>query len=306
MKIWIDQTAKSLSREWALTAKSLREGWFTSVFRRDCHFVEQFFNLRQSDQEREWRGSWPKVAQASREQNIERTLNQDFVAPAPYHLPIERRDWSLLSWHPHCTKCLLRRWVSEWESTSIGRERLLESCLWLWKKDRNAQMKYPRVWGNDHHCRANHVTLQGKNDSSTQLDNSSRRLPFYGRILQFWPTTNQQRPESTFECRGKARNRDRFNELTFTGTRNIPFQSSEFILFVSNSYLIVISERFCYHPDGKVRLSWDFFWSRQKTSIIQASAIKISWHPHNAIYPCELRDWSLLSWHPHPTICLLR
>ena len=36
------------------------------------------------------------------------------------------------------------------------------------------------------------------------------------------------------------------------------------------------------------------------------SAIKISWHPHYAIYPCELRDWSLLSWHPHPTICLLR
>ena len=34
------------------------------------------------------------------------------------------------------------------------------------------------------------------------------------------------------------------------------------------------------------------------------TGIKISWHPHHAIYPCELEDWSLLLWHPHPTIYL--
>ena len=33
-----------------------------------------------------------------------------------------------ISWHPHPTICLLRWWVSEWESTSIRRERLLALC----------------------------------------------------------------------------------------------------------------------------------------------------------------------------------
>ena len=37
------------------------------------------------------------------------------------------------------------------------------------------------------------------------------------------------------------------------------------------------------------------FSSGRKTSRVYLSAIKISWHPHYAIYPCELRDWSLLS-----------
>ena len=43
----------------------------------------------------------------------------------------------------------------------------------------------------------------------------------------------------------------------------------------------------------------------ENRTVIQ-QGIKISWHPHHAIYPCELRDWSLLSWHPHYAICLLR
>ena len=29
------------------------------------------------------------MAEMSRDQGIERTLDQDFVAPAPYHMPIE-------------------------------------------------------------------------------------------------------------------------------------------------------------------------------------------------------------------------
>ena len=95
------------------------------------------------------------------------------------------------------------------------------------------QTKYPTVWANDHHWRANHVIVPGKNDSSIQLDNSSRRLPFCRGILQFWTTTNQQRAESTFEWRGNARNRDRFNELRFTGNQNIPFHSSGFCFLLS-------------------------------------------------------------------------
>ena len=48
-------------------------------------------------------------------------------------------------WHPHPTICLLRWWVSEWESTSIRRERLLELCLGLWKRDREAQMNIQNI-----------------------------------------------------------------------------------------------------------------------------------------------------------------
>ena len=101
------------------------------------------------------------------------------------------------------------------------------------------QTKYPRVWANDQHWRANHVILQGKNDPSVQLDNSSRRLPYCGGIPQF-STTNSKQSESSFEYSEKGRSRDRFNELTFTGKHNILFHSSGFF-FVSSSYLIVIS-----------------------------------------------------------------
>ena len=50
-----------------------------------------------------------------------------------------------ISWHPHPTICLLRWWVSEWESTSIRRERLLDSCLGLWKRDRGVQMNRQNI-----------------------------------------------------------------------------------------------------------------------------------------------------------------
>ena len=76
------------------------------------------------------------------------------------------------------------------------------------------------------------------------------RLRFREGFFQFW-TTQKKRPKSTLKFRGKPRNGDRFNELTFTGNHNIPFHSSGFNYFVSNSYLIVISDRFSYHPVGK-------------------------------------------------------
>ena len=62
-----------------------------------------------------------------------------------------------------------------------------------------------------------------------------------------------------------------------------PFTYQDIFFCVSNSSLTVISERFYYRPDRKFRLSWDYFSLRQKTSISQATAIKISWHPHPTI-----------------------
>ena len=64
---------------------------------------------------------------------------------------------------------------------------------------------------------ANHVILQAKNDSSIQLDNSSRRFPFCGGIVQFW-TTNEQRAELTFAQRN--RETERFQRLSTRNQRN--------------------------------------------------------------------------------------
>ena len=65
------------------------------------------------------------------------------------------------------------------------------------------QTNQPRVWANAENWALNQVSWQGKDDSSVPLDNSSNGLPFYGRILQLWTMTNQQRPESTFEQRNR-------------------------------------------------------------------------------------------------------
>ena len=167
---------------------------------------------------RESKHSWWQIKEIRQEQDSDSTLDQDFVAPAPYHIPIEVVSVRVRE-HPHRERT--PSGVVSW--TVEDRER----CA-----DRETQ--YPRVWANDHHWRANHVLLQGKNDSSIQLDNSSTRLPFRGGIIQSW-TTNQQRPESTFDYRGKPRNRDRFNEFTCMVTRARPFHWSRFIYFVSSS-----------------------------------------------------------------------
>ena len=132
--------------------------------------------------------------------------------------------------------------------------------------------------------------------------NLSRRLPFRGGIIQF-RTTKQEQPNLTFTQSSKETERlqrqlmrnqrksTRTGQLYKKGSifhGSILFRASGHIFWVSNSYLTVISERFSSHPDGKLWFSWDFFWSRLKTSINQASAIKISWHQHHPIYPLRL------------------
>ena len=69
--------------------KALREGLFTTIFGRDCQFLEVYCNLRNSDRERYWKGRRSKITETRHEQETERTLNQDFVAPAAYLMPIE-------------------------------------------------------------------------------------------------------------------------------------------------------------------------------------------------------------------------
>ena len=47
--------------------------------------------------------------------------------------------WIKISWHLLCAICLLRKWVSEWESTSIERENAFWSCVWDWQINRDSQ-----------------------------------------------------------------------------------------------------------------------------------------------------------------------
>ena len=79
------------------------------------------------------------------------------------------------------------------------------------------QIKHPRVSANNHAWRANHVILQGKNDSSVQLDHSSRRLPFCGGILPFW-ITNQEQQKWTVTQR--SRETERFQRQLKINRRN--------------------------------------------------------------------------------------
>ena len=122
--------------------------------------------------------------ESGREQDSCRTRNQDFVAPALYHMPIE-----VVS-------------VRVTRAPALGENAfwscVLENCGRETEVYRSTDQisKSLSKWSD---WRANHIILQGKNDSSIQLDNSSRRLPFCGGILQFWTPTDQERPESTIE-----------------------------------------------------------------------------------------------------------
>ena len=146
-------------------------------------------------------------------------------------------------------------------------------------------------------------------DFAVQLFNSSnltRRLPFSEGILQFW-TTNQEQPESTFALRNREIEKHRYFQGSSTKFKEIQQENNTFTardrycmaphLFshqnnffsVSNACLIVIIHHFSYHPDRKLRLTWDFFWISAKDFFsVYQSAIKISWHPHHPIYPLRL------------------
>ena len=60
----------------------------STVLQVDGHLVEEFFNLRNGGRETERKGSLPKITKMSQEQDVERTLNLDFVAPALCHIPL--------------------------------------------------------------------------------------------------------------------------------------------------------------------------------------------------------------------------
>ena len=149
------------------------------------------------------------------------------------------------------------------------------------------------------------------NERLILLFNSSnlrRRLPFCGAILRFW-ATNQQRSESTFDYRAKARNRDRFSQLTFSDTCIVPFSHQDKFFSVSNSCFTVISERFSYYRDTKfgcvetflirakdflrvAECNQDFVTPALTHMPIEVVSVRVREHPHEERTPSGLVSWT--------------
>ena len=178
-----------------------------------------------------------------------RTRNQDFVAPAPYHIPIE-------------VVC-----VSEWESTSIERERLLDLVFGTADRVRDKQIRHRSVAkvsflrkhttcsGQRMSCsgctcniRKQDMNRRKSNLQTTKTESDTRGRPKVGRsachrsLLSYdWSEFDKEIAvsrhqfvnfqQSTLISAGatpaKQRNKDRFNQLmTSTGTHIRPLHSS--------------------------------------------------------------------------------
>ena len=132
-----------------------------------------------------------------------------------------------MSWHPHYAICTLRWWVSEWESTSIRRERLLEMCLE--QNGERCSRHSEAQWQNEGIFEGGRKPTKGRSGTRGEMVRQNikrsqwvlktersisfilkegviipcttsilrRRLPFHEGIFQFW-TTIQEHPESAF------------------------------------------------------------------------------------------------------------
>ena len=101
------------------------------ILQGDCHFVEEFFNLRNSSREREWRGSWPKMTEMRQKQDIERRLNRDSRASA---ICLSREsDWSSMTEVLRCTwEWVITQTNSQSKNTSLlGIELEQVAAVWL-------------------------------------------------------------------------------------------------------------------------------------------------------------------------------
>ena len=132
--------------------------------------------------------------------------------------------------------------------------------------------------------------------------NLSRTQPFQRGFFQFW-TTNQEQPKSTFAQ--EKRELERFllqlmrNQAKSTRTGQLYKKGSTFrwtTLFSITIHFFVSPIRvslfsLTVSPGNQIENCGSvetFFGSRQKTSAVYQSAMKISWHPHHPIYPLRL------------------
>ena len=233
----------------------------------------------------------PSPSSSIWEQKSCRTRKQDFVAPAPYHMSIE-----VVS-------------VRVRERTSMRRECLLQSSLGLWRRDRGCQISRQNIQKSEQmistegqimsSCQGrmillfNSTILQGGCHSVEGFANFERRNGNNQSLLSHKKTEKQRDRQISKAVHDKSKKFDENRTIvhqdlniswhhTLSRTRICFFVSPIRIWLSSLSVSLIIQIQ-------KLRLSWDYFWSQQKTSTSQATAIKISLHPHPTI--CLLRWW---------------
>ena len=86
-----------------------------------------------------------------------------------------------------------------------------ENAFWSRVLDCGRETEVSRSTDKISKCLSKWSPLRGKSCHLARKRDSSSGLPFCGRIVRFWTTTNQRRPELMFDYRGKARNRRRFS-----------------------------------------------------------------------------------------------
>ena len=142
---------------------------------------------------------------------------QDFVAPAPCHISLSVAGLFTYFVAPALREnafwcCLLdrsrerysRHSEAEWDDEEIfeGGRRLTKG-----RSGTKGEMIRQNIQESEWIMRTERSIIPIRKERMIIPCNASilrRRLPFCEGIRQSW-TTNQQRPESTFECRGKAR-----------------------------------------------------------------------------------------------------
>ena len=141
-----------------------------------------------------------------------------------------------------------------------------------------------------------------KGRSGTKETEQSRKRDTYEQTKQRWVWTDAENREiNQVSWQGKH---DSSVKL-FNYSRRLPFCGG--ILHLCTTKNQQRPQPTCWQRNGENEEAvHDKLKKFDKDRTVVEQGIKILWHPHYAIHPCELRDWSLFSWHPQPTICLLR
>ena len=125
-----------------------------------------------------------------------------------------------ISWHPHHPIYPLRLWVSEWESTRMKRERILQLCLGLTDRQRlrDEYTRQQRAWAEGENRQLNHW----KKDYSLQ---ASKEMAILSRTSSVCETAAQREngDEVDQKWQKRVKNRTLKNaESRFRGTRTFP------------------------------------------------------------------------------------
>ena len=256
--------------------------------------------------------------------------NQDFVAPAPYQIPIEVVSFRApaLGENAFCS-CILDRTERDVAGIVRRSERTKKFDGGRRPTKGRSRSKGEMIRQNIQESewimiteRAISSIRKEKMIISCNSSNLSRRSPFRGGILQFW-TTDREQTKSTFTQRNteteKQRNREIWKAVDdkskkFNKNRRVLQQGINIswhhihslirITFycVSNACFTVISERFSNPLDRKFGLTWDFLRVAESNQDFMAPApchmpievlsARVREHPHEERTPSGVVSWT--------------